>query len=105
MPITINEDNYEVEVVKSEKPVIVEIFAPWCGVCQQMEPIIAELEKKLGDYKFVTINVEQARDLAGKFGVTSVPTFVFMKNGDVKGTYTGYIAQEDLEEKIKDLLS
>ena len=104
MPVTINEDNYEVEVVKSDRPVIIEIYAPWCGVCQQMEPIIEELEKKLVNYKFVTINVEQARDLAGKFGVTSVPTFVFMKNVDVKGTYTGYIASEDLEEKIKELL-
>jgi thioredoxin len=104
MPLNVTESNYEKEVVKSEKPVIIEIFAPWCGVCQQMEPIIQELEQELARYKFVTINVEEARDLAGKFGVTSVPTFVFMKNGEVKGTYTGYIAKEDLIEKMKKLL-
>ena len=105
MPIAVTKDNYEQEVTNATKPTIVEVYAPWCGPCQQMMPIVEELEKEMGDtYKFVKINVDESRDLAVQFGVTSIPTFVFIKGGEVKGKETGYIAKEDLQAKIKELL-
>ena len=105
MPTSITKENYDAEVTKSAKPVIIDVFAPWCGPCQQMMPIFDELEKEQGDtYKFVKLNVDESRELAIQFGVTSIPTFVFVKDGQVQGKETGYIAKEDLLQKIKELL-
>lgn len=101
MPVVVTKENYEAEVLNSKKPVIVDVYATWCGPCQQMEPIIEELEKELADtHKFTKINVDESRDLAVQFGVTSIPTFVFIKDGQVKGKETGYIAKDDLKAKI-----
>lgn len=105
MPIAVTKENYELEVLKSNKPVIVDVYATWCGPCQMMEPIIAGLEKELqNDYKFVKVNVDESRDLAVQFGVTSIPTFVFIKDGKIKGKETGYISKDDLNAKIIELL-
>ena len=103
--ITITEENHKKEVEESAKPVIVDVYAPWCGPCQHMMPIIEELEKELGDkYKFVKINVDEARELSIKYGVSSVPTFVFIKDKEVKGKETGYMGKEDFKIKIENYL-
>jgi thioredoxin 1 len=105
MPIAITKENYDKEVLQSDRPVVIDVFAQWCGPCQQMMPIVEELETQYKNkYKFVKINVDESRELAVQFGVTSIPTFVFMKGGQVKGKETGYMAKEDLEAKIKELL-
>ena len=105
MPMAITKENFDKEVTESEKPVIVDVYATWCGPCQQMMPIFEEIEKEHGDkYKFVTLNVDESRDLAVRFGVTSIPTFVFLKGGEMKGKETGFIAKEDLVLKIQELL-
>ncbi len=102
MPTVITKENHEEVVKKSTKPVIIDAYATWCGPCQQMKPIFAELEKELADqFTFVEINVDDSRDLAIEYGVTSVPTFVFIKDGEVKGKETGYMAKDDLHGKIK----
>ena len=102
MAIAITPENHEAEVKKSNKPVVLDIYAPWCGPCQQMNPTMEELEKELGDkYKFAKLNVDEAREVSIKeYGVTSVPTFVFIKDGVVKGKETGYMTKEALLEKI-----
>jgi thioredoxin 1 len=105
MPIAVTKENYDAEVKDAKKPIVIDVFATWCGPCQQMKPIFKQLEEEHGDkYKFVTVNVDESRDLAVQFGVTSIPTFVFMKDGHVQGKETGYIAKEDLLEKIESLL-
>ena len=105
MPIAINKSNFEEEIVNATKPVILDVYATWCGPCQQMEPIFDELEKEHGDtYKFAKLNVDESRELAIQYGVSSIPSFVFIKNNEVKGKETGYIAKEDLYQKIVDLL-
>lgn len=102
MAISITTENYESEIKKSSKPIILDIYAPWCGPCQQMTPILDELEKELGNsYKFAKLNVDEAREISTKeFGVTSVPTFVFIKDGVVKGKETGYMSKEVFQQKI-----
>lgn len=105
MPISITKENYDAEITQSKKPVIIDVFAPWCGPCQQMVPIFEELEKAHDTkYTFAKLNVDESRELALQFGVTSIPTFIFIKNGKVKGKETGYIAKDDLLDKIKELL-
>lgn len=105
MPITITKENFENEVSKSSKGVIVDVYASWCGPCQQMMPIFEELEKEHGTkYKFTKLNVDESRELAMQFGVSSIPTFLFFKNGTLLGKETGYIDKEDLLLKIQDLL-
>ncbi len=105
MAIHITQENFEAEVNKSDKPVIIEVYATWCGPCQQMMPIFDELEKELGDkHKFVKLNVDEARELSIKYGVSSVPTFVFIKDNKVKGKETGYMAKDQLKAKIEEYL-
>src|SRR6266446_6663066 len=80
MAISITPENHEAEIKKSGTPVVLDIYATWCGPCQQMNPTLDELEKELGDqYKFAKLNVDEAREISIKeYGVTSVPTFVFI---------------------------
>jgi len=102
MAVSITTENHETEIKQSNKPIILDVYATWCGPCQQMTPIIEELEKEFGDeYKFAKLNVDEAREISIKdYGVTSVPTFVFIKNGVVKGKETGYMSKEVMKEKI-----
>lgn len=105
MPVTITKENFESEVINAQKPLVVDVFATWCGPCHQMEPIFAKLEKELGShYKFAKINVDESRELSIQFGVTSVPTFLFIKNNQVAGKAIGYLGEEDLKSKIKQFL-
>ncbi len=105
MPVTITKENFEAEITNSKLPVVIDAFAPWCGPCQQMTPIFAEMEKELGSqYKFANINVDVSRDLSIQFGVTSIPTFIFIKNNQVAGKVTGYMSKDDLTAKIKESL-
>jgi thioredoxin 1 len=102
MPISITPENHEAEIKHANKPIILDIYATWCGPCQQMEPILEELEKEFGhQYIFAKLNVDEAREISIKdYGVTSVPTFVFIKDGVVKGKETGYMSKESFQNKM-----
>ena len=105
MAESVNSENFEQEVLKSDIPVVVDVFATWCGPCQQMEPIFNELSKELaGKYKLVQINIDEERDLAIKYNVSSIPTFLFIKKGEVVGKEMGYISSQDLKAKIEEYL-
>ena len=105
MPIPLTKENFEQEVTKSSMPIVLDVYATWCGPCLQMMPIVEGLAKELGKtYKFLKLNVDESRELAIKYGVTSIPTFVFIKNGEVVGKETGYMSKDDLQAKIKQLL-
>lgn len=101
MSIVITPENFDSVVMKSVKPTILDVYASWCGPCQQMAPIFQELEKELGmKYTFAKLNVDEARDISIRLGVTSVPTFVFFKDGQIKAKETGYMSKEGLQAKI-----
>lgn len=102
MAISITPENFDTEIKQEKKPIIFDFYASWCGPCQQMMPIVEELEKELGSqYKFAKLDVDQARDISIEYGVISVPTFLFIKDGQVKGQETGYMSKETLREKIE----
>lgn len=106
MALLVNADNFEAEVLQSDIPVVVDVFASWCGPCQQMSPIFDELAKELeGQYKLVKINIDEERDLAIKYNVSSIPTFLFINKGEVVGKEMGYRSKEDLKAKIAELFT
>lgn len=89
------------ELIKSGKPVVVDVMATWCGPCQHMKPVFEKVAQEFADaYEFAALNVDEARDLAIEFGVTSVPTLIFIKDGQIKGKETGFMKEEDLKAKI-----
>lgn len=105
MVISVNSENFDAEVVKSQKPVVMDIYAVWCGPCVHMAPIFEEVAQELSDrYKFVKLNVDEARDVAISYGVTSIPTFVFIKNNEIMGRETGFMNKEELIRKITTIL-
>ena len=99
--VIITSQNFQKEIIESTKPVVIDAFATWCGPCKHMEPFFAELAEQYGDkYTFAKLNVDEARDIAISYNVTSVPTFLFIKNGKVIDTTMGYMPKEELEAKI-----
>lgn len=106
MVITLSKQNSTEVLEQSSKPIIIDIFATWCGPCQMVKPVFEALEKELGEqYIFAQLNVDEARDLAVHFGVTSVPTFVFIKDKQVVGKVVGYRSADDLKADIKKYLA
>lgn len=105
MAISITSTNYTQEIEQAQKPVIIDVYASWCGPCQMMAPIFEDIEKDMPEYKFAKLNVDEARDLSIKFSVTSVPTFLFIKKGVIVGREMGYMDQDDLKETIIKYLS
>lgn len=94
--------NFDAEVIKSSKPVIVDVYATWCGPCKMMGPVFEGLAKELSSkYVFGKLNIDEERDIAVKYNISSIPAFLFIKNGEVVGKETGYMSKETLESKIK----
>lgn len=105
MPVSINKENFDQEIKYCNMPIIIDVYATWCGPCQQMKPIFNELEKEFsGRCKFAAINVDEARDLSIMFGVTSVPTFIFYNNGEMHSKDTGYMSKAALQARIEDFI-
>lgn len=105
MPVVITKENVEKEIAQSKLPVVLDVYATWCGPCQQMAPIFDELEKEMSDkVKFAKLNVDEARELSIQYGVTSVPTFVFIKNNDIKHKEVGYMNKDDLKAKVEEFI-
>ncbi|MBT4856088.1 thioredoxin [bacterium] len=101
MAIELNGSNFNTTVKESDKPVIIKAFATWCGPCQQMIPIFEEIEKEFeGRCSFAELDVDNARELAIELGITSVPTIIFYKNGDIVSKEVGYLSKDDLHNKI-----
>ena len=81
--VKLTAENFEKEVLQSEKPVLVDFYADWCGPCQMMGPVVEEISNEVNDAKVCKINIDQQMSIAQKYGVMSIPTFIVFKNGDV----------------------
>lgn len=87
--ISVNRINFNQEVLNSDKPVLIDFWAPWCGPCRMVVPLVEEIAKERSDIKVVKINVDEGQELAMQFGVMSIPTLVVMKNGKIVNQVTG----------------
>lgn len=80
--INITLENFEAEVIKSEKTVLVDFWAPWCGPCRMLSPIVDEIAEERSDIKVGKVNVDEQEELAMRFGIMSIPTLIVFKNGE-----------------------
>ena len=81
--ININKNNFQSEVMNSEKKVLLDFWAPWCGPCRMVVPMVEEIAKERPDIKVAKINVDENPELAARFGIMSIPTLVVMENGKI----------------------
>ncbi len=87
--ININKSNFVDEVIRSDRPVLLDFWAPWCGPCRMVGPILEEIAQERGDIKVGKINVDEQPELAAKFGVMGIPTLAVLKNGKITAQATG----------------
>ncbi|MBQ3103232.1 MAG: thioredoxin [Oscillospiraceae bacterium] len=94
--ININKENFQNEVMNSDKPVLLDFWAPWCGPCRMVIPIVEEIAEERADIKVGKVNVDEQRELAKQFRVMSIPTPVVIKNGEVVNRSMGAKPKEDI---------
>lgn len=100
--LVVGKNNFQKEVISSDKLVLVDLYATWCGPCKALAPILEDLEKKYdGKVKAVKINVDEEESLAVKLGVISVPTVVFYKNGKTVASFVGVRSTSEIGKIIE----
>jgi len=98
----VSKNNFEDEVLKEEKPVLVDFSAEWCGPCQMLKPIFDELSKEVEKVKFLTVDIDKEKELSMKYGVRGVPCLILFKNGDVFDRLVGLVSKDHLKKWIED---
>lgn len=104
-PITITDDNFDTEVLKSDRPVLIDFWATWCGPCRMIAPIVEELANEYeGKVKIGKLDVDENQQTSIKFGVRSIPTLLLFKDGKVKDTIIGAVPKSHLVQKLNSAL-
>ena len=99
--ITITSKNFETEVVQSDKPVILDFWADWCGPCKRLSPAVDELAEQTSDIKFGKVNVDEQQELASRFQIMSIPTLISFQNGNVYKTSVGLVPKNAILDLVK----
>ncbi len=100
--IEVTDKNFESEVLKSDKPVVIDFWAPWCGPCRLLSPIIEEVSKEMtSKAKFCKINTDENPQTAGKYNIMSIPTVLLFKDGEIASTSVGALPKEQFKRWLE----
>lgn len=97
----LNTENFDSVVLQADSPVLVDFWAPWCGPCKVMGPLVEELAGEMGNVIIAKVNVDDNPDLARQFNILSIPTFLIFKGGQVVEQFSGSMGKDALREKIE----
>ena len=100
----VTKNNFEEEVLKSEKTVLVDLYADWCGPCRMLAPILEEVETEREDVKVCKINVDENMTIAQKYRVASIPNFVIFRDGQPVANFVGAMSEADFREKLEQVI-
>ena len=104
MEVKLSNENFNKEVLNSEKPVLVDFWATWCGPCKMIAPIISEISEEFNNkVKVGKVNVDEEKELAIKYGISSIPTLVIFKDGKIAKTLIGFRAKEEIKEVLNNI--
>ncbi|MDO5558246.1 MAG: thioredoxin [Oscillospiraceae bacterium] len=99
--INLTASAFEQEVMKSDKPVLIDFYAHWCGPCRMVSPFVSEIAEEYDQYKVCKVNVDEEPELAGAFGVSNIPMLVVVKGGKITASHTGAIPKESILQLIE----
>ena len=98
--LQIKSEQFEEEVLKSDKPVLVDFWATWCGPCKMLSPVIDKVSEEVEDVKFVSVDVDESEELAIKYGISSIPCLIFFKDGAEKARNLGVVPKSKVIDFI-----
>jgi len=102
----VNAANFDAEVLKSNLPVLVDFWAPWCGPCKMVAPVVEAISNDFkGKLKVVKLNTDESSQIAAKYQIMGIPTLMFFSGGNMIDRITGYLAKDALAQKVNEVLS